>query len=197
MKNLSIADKNHIEYTKMKLKELLEKHTLSEYMKGNENVDYMIHVILHRQAFSKIELHTEYHGKFSEKHDVDKVGMALILGREDAKRIHKLTALHHTKGLEENNEDILAEKIIDWESCHYTKIKSQKTAYEYLITEHKDKEEQLKPIMQKLGIWEERNTKPLTKEAYDAMVKNVSIETIETELKKSYNYLCDLTNEVA
>ena len=188
MKELSIADKNHIQYVVIKLEELLKTDTIHSLHK-NENFEYVKHIILHRHAFAKVEHRTKYHGKFSNEHDVDKIVLALILGREETRRIHKILAPHHNTTVESATHDILVEKIFDWESCHYTKLNEPKTAYEYLVTAKPQYTDKMKPIMEELGLWGEENKSPLTEEHYKQMEDSIDDETIIAEVRKSLKYL--------
>lgn len=187
-KDLEVKDKNHIAYVCMKLKELLSNDTEHQLLK-NPNLVYVKHIILHRHAFAKVEHRTKYHGMFSNEHDVDKIGLALILGREETRRIHKILAPHHNTTVDSATHDILVEKIFDWESCHYTKLDEPKTAYEYLVTAKPQYTDKMKPIMEELGLWGEENKSPLTEEHYKQMEDSIDDETIIAEVRKSLNYL--------
>ena len=59
---------------------------------------------------------------------------------------------------------------------------------EYLMKYHEDKVELMKPIMEELGIWGKNNLEPLTEEHYKQMEESLDIETILSEVTKSYNY---------
>lgn len=187
-KDLEVKDKNHIAYVCMKLKELLANDTEHQLLK-NPNLEYVKHIILHRQAFAKVEHRTQYHGMFSNEHDIDKIGLALVLGRDDTRRIHKILAAHHNTTVEDATKEILVEKIFDWESCHYTKLDEPKTAYEYLTTAKPQYLEKMKPIMEELGLWGEENKSPLTEEHYKQMSESLDMETVIAEVRKSLNYL--------
>lgn len=187
MKELSIADKNHIQYVVMKLTELLQTDAINKLHK-NENLDYVKHIILHRQAFAKVEHRTKYHGMFSNVHDIDKIGLALILGRDEARRIHKEIAPHHNVTVDNNDEE-LVEKIFDWESCHYTKIGKTKTAYEYLTENKPEYLDRMTPLLKELKLWNEKKQPVLTKEHYNQMADSIDDETLLAEVRKSLNYL--------
>lgn len=185
-KDLDVRDKNYIAYVELQLKLILSNSPMEQIL-DNPNLEYVKHLILHRQAFSKVEHRTKYHGKFSNLHDIDKVGIALVLGKEETKRLHKVLAEHHNVKWE-LGEERLVEKVIDWESCHYSKLGEPDTAYEYLMKYHEDKVELMKPIMEELDVWEKHNLEPLTEEHYKQMEESLDMETILSEVTKSYKY---------
>ena len=190
-KRLTIEEYNRIAYAKIKLKELLDSPNCIELIRQNPNYDYMMHVIAHRDAFARLEAHTVYHGRFSPSHDIEKVGLGLVLGRETTKYIHKKTAPHHNVDWYNPNFDILTEKVFDWESCHYTKLKSPETAYDYVGLAYPDKLQLLKPILSELGLWDKHNVNPLQPEQYEKIVSSIHDEHILAELRKSYAYICE------
>jgi hypothetical protein len=188
-KKLTINEQNHIDYVKLKLKELLNMTDCLEVIKENPNYQYMLHVIAHRDAFARLESHTSYHGVFSPEHDIDKVGLGLILGKDIAKSIHKKTAPHHNIDWSNPDSNIIVEKMFDWESCHYTKTKAPETAYEHTISEHSDKINIVSPILNELGLWGKRNEKPLKQSQYQHILNSIHGEHIMAELRKSYAYI--------
>lgn len=187
---LDVKDKNHISYVCIKLKELLTTD-VERNIEINPNLKYVKHVILHRQAFANVEHKTKYHGMFSLEHDIDKIGISLILGKDEAKRLHKLLAPHHNVSWKKN--DIrLVEKAIDWESCHYSKLNKQATAYEYLMKCKSDKVEVMEPVLKELGLWKKEHKKKLTEKHYKQMEDSVDMETIISSIKKSLKYLSEV-----
>lgn len=188
-RKLTITEANYIRYAKQKLGELLEHPDAITYIRQNPNFDYVMHLIAHRDAFARIEAHTKYHGMFSNTHDIEKVGLALILGKDIAKQIHRKWADHHNIDWDNPDEMILVEKILDYESAHYTKLNSQETAYEYVLSAHKDKLDVIKPVLEELNIWESTNNSRLTKEKYNQIIDSIHDEHILAEVRKSYIYI--------
>lgn len=186
---LSIRERNHIDYTKCMLEQLLNNADCMKVIRGNPYYEYILHVIAHRDAFRRLELHTEYHDAFSHEHDLDKIGLTLILGKDNAKQIHRKIAKHHNIDWEKPDKMVLVEKIFDWESCHYTKLNSPKTAYEYATSRHPDKMELIEPVLKELDLWEKTNEKVLTSEKYEKIISSMPEEHILSEIRKSYNYL--------
>lgn len=187
---LSIREINNIEYAKIMLKKLLDNQSvIMEELEQNENYPYILHVIAHRDAFARLESHTKYHGQFSNDHDIEKIGLALILGKEKAKTIHKKIAAHHNIDWNNPDDAVLTEKMFDWESCHYTKIDIKYTAYEYATENHKAEMPIIMPKLKELSFWENKNTSPLTKEGYDKIITSLHKEHIISEIRKSYAYL--------
>lgn len=191
-KNLDVKDKNHIHYVCVKLKEILDTDAVHK-LQQNENLYYVKHIILHRQAFARVEHKTKYHGMFSNEHDIDKIGTALILGRDEARRLHKQIAPHHNAKPDCEDKNLIVEKIFDWECSHYTKLGKSKTAYEYMVAVRSEFSDAMTPYLKELGLWEERNATPLTKEHYKQMEDSIDMETIIAEVRKSYNYLKGLS----
>lgn len=188
-RKLTIMEVNNIRYAKRKLNELLEHPDAITYIRQNPNFDYVIHLIAHRDAFARLESSTKYHGMFSNTHDIEKIGLSLILGKDIAKQIHRKWAAHHN--IDWNNPDkmILVEKLLDYESCHYTKMNAQDTAYEYVMLAHKDKLAIIEPVLKELDMWENVNGGYLTKETYHQIIDSIHDEHILAEVRKSYIYI--------
>ena len=186
---LSIKERNHIDYAKYMLKALLNNADCMNVIRKNQSYEYILHVIAHRDAFRRLELHTAYHDAFSHEHDVDKIGLSIILGKDEAKKIHRKIAKHHNIDWENPDKAILIEKIFDWESCHYTKLNSPKTAYEYATSQHQDKMTIIEPVLKELDLWQKTNENILTEEKYNKIIASVHEEHILSEIRKSYAYL--------
>lgn len=191
LENISNQDVRSILYAKNKLSKILRNPNALEIIKSNDNYDYMIHVILHRKTIKKLASKIpNYKDDFSETHDIEKIGLCLILDKRQVKRIHKAIAQHHNVNWDRPNKNLLIEKAIDWESCHYTKLNSQDTAYEYYLRTTEKSQNVMRPILQKLNFWNKYNTSPLTQKEYDNMVKNLDDDYILSEVKASYEFLC-------
>lgn len=188
--NLSIEDINNIEYAVLRLKELNKAGFPDEVIKNNKYYEYICHVILHRNAIHKIEMNSIYKNyRITAYHDIDKIGLTFVLGKDIAKRIHKKWAVHHNLDWENPNNHILIEKIMDYESCHYTKLREPDTAYEYSMKTHPEKMEIIEPILIGLRVNKEVNNNPLTEEKYKEMINSISLNDIRVELMRSYNFL--------
>ena len=189
--DLTIQDKNYINYAVIKLGHILREQDIYDFILNNPNYKYLQHVILHRESFKHLEAHTPYHGKYSGLHDIDKVGLCLVFDKDMTKQLHKRIAEHHNIDWSKLDKNILIEKAFDWESCHYTKLDNQCTAWEYLQTQPTSIQDRMTPILKELGFTK-TNTEPLTPEKYDMLVAHLHMETIIAEVKKSYAYLSTL-----
>jgi hypothetical protein len=129
---------------------------------------------------------------FSKEHDIDKVGLGLILGKESAKIIHKKIAPHHNIDWDNPDKNILVEKMLDYESCHYTKLGHPDTAYEYVMKTKKEYINVIKPVLRELNLWGFKSNRKLTQETYEKIIASIPDEYVISELYKSYQYLIDL-----
>lgn len=84
---------------------------------------------------------------------------------------------------------ILVEKLLDYESCHYTKLNSQETAYEYSLVAHPDKMLFIEPVLKELKIWKHENTEKLTPEQYIQILEGIDDNHILEEVQASYEYI--------
>lgn len=189
MDGLSVKDKNNINYAKCVLRMILNNANAIDTIRENKEYGYVLHLIAHRDVFRALELHTAYHGAFSNEHDIDKIGLSIALGKDRAREIHKKIAKHHNINWENPDRTILVEKLFDWESCHYTKLGVYETAYEYSMRKHLDVINIIEPMLKELGFWESKNENILTPERYSKIVESIPEEHILSEVRKSYAYL--------
>lgn len=192
LENISKKDTKDIRYAKNRLGTILRQHNALEIIKSNEKYNYMIHVILHRKTVKKLASEItipNYVDEFSQMHDIEKIGLCLSLDKSQVRHIHKAIAQHHNVNWNRPNKDLLIEKAIDWESCHYTKLNSQQTAYEYCLTTTKASQATIKPILKQLNFWKKYNKNPLTQEQYDELVAGLSDDYILSEVQACYDFL--------
>lgn len=157
--------------------------------KNQERIDYIAHVLLHRNAFCFLESKTPYVQKFSEYHDFDKIACAFVLGVEETKKLHKQIAPHHNIDWKHPDKLLLIEKAIDWECSHYTKLHRTESAYEYLLHYHPDKKDIMKPILKELGYWKKPHDYELLEYHYECMVHEITDMDYYKAILKSAEYL--------
>ncbi len=114
-------------------------------------LDYVKYTLLHRKAFRQVE--KELLGKVSLRgylHDLDKVFLYPLLGKNLTSKLHRKFARHH-----KNSAKILAdykEMVIDWECARYTKPDKPLNAYDTLYKYYPELEENILPILKWLKI---------------------------------------------
>lgn len=186
---LTLIEAKYIFYAKRELYKILENKNSLDYIKTSPNFEYVMHIIAHRDAFKTIEKNTKYSGLFSNQHDIEKIGLSLVLGKNIAKQIHRKWADHHNIDWDNPDPMILVEKLLDYESCHYTKLNSQETAYEYSLVAHPDKMLFIEPVLKELKIWKHENTEKLTPEQYIQILEGIDDNHILEEVQASYEYI--------
>ena len=190
---LSVGDRNDIDYAIIMLSKMLKNEINEDEIKNNPNYKYIMHVILHRKAFKHLEEKTDYKGVYSKQHDIDKIGLALVLGKDKAKKIHHKWAPHHSSfDWSDPDELIFIEKIIDWECSHCTKLDRKETAWEYFIKKYSSPEniKFVEPLFLELNMKHKKDKKhKLTKKKYEEMVSKVSFKEVISEIQNSYDFL--------
>lgn len=179
----------YVNYTKIMLESLLEDPDIVSRLRQDPKYEYALYVIAHRKAFKELESQTRYKGVFSPKHDIEKIGLTVVFGKEVTKILHKKLAPHHNEDWANPDRSVLVEKVFDWESSHYTKVEAPMTAYEFMCHAYPEHRGLLEPILKELGFWGHRNQTPLTEEQYESVIDSISDECLLAELQASYEYI--------
>ena len=117
----------------------------------NSRFHYISYTIKHRKAFRKVE--KELFGKISFRgivHDLDKVFLYLLLGKDKASEIHRKYARHHVNSAKTYKD--YKEMVVDWECARLTKPDKPLNAYDTLYKYYPFLEDKILKILQNLGI---------------------------------------------
>lgn len=114
-------------------------------------LDHIKYTLDHRVAFRDVE--KQLYGKVSIRgwlHDLDKVFLYALLGKEKTSKLHKKYARHHRNRAK--TEKDFREMVIDWECARYTKSDKPLNAYDTLYKYYPEMESKILPILQELKI---------------------------------------------
>lgn len=114
-------------------------------------LDHIKYTLDHRVAFRDVE--KQLYGKVSIRgwlHDLDKVFLYALLGKEKTSKLHKKYARHHR--FRAKTEKDFREMVIDWECARYTKSDKPLNAYDTLYKYYPEMESKILPILQELKI---------------------------------------------
>lgn len=114
-------------------------------------LDHIKYTLDHRVAFLHHE--KQLYGKVSIRgwlHDLDKVFLYALLGKEKTSKIHKKYAGHHR--FKAKTEKDFREMVIDWECARYTKPDKPLNAYDTLYRYYPELEDKILPILKELKI---------------------------------------------
>lgn len=117
----------------------------------NENKDYQLYTINHKQAMIAVML--SLYGRVTKSailHDNDKLYTHGITTIEEAKVLHRSYSRHHRNNTQ--TELDVVERVIDYECARFTKEKLQKNACLTVKTLFPDDYEQLEPTLSELGL---------------------------------------------
>lgn len=112
---------------------------------------YIGYTIRHRKAFRKVE--KELFHKVTIRgylHDLDKVFLYLLLGKERTSEIHRKYSRHHINKARTYKD--YCEMVVDWECARYTKPDKPLNAYDTLYKFYPQIENKILPILKDLGI---------------------------------------------
>ena len=87
-------------------------------------------------------------------HDVDKLSLYMIMDKMSTQKKHQDTQAHHFGNSIIKTDLDYMEAVIDWESARYTKPDKPLNAYDTLYKFYPEYEDQVLPILKKLGIAE-------------------------------------------
>lgn len=116
-----------------------------------KRLNYINYTIQHRRAFRKVE--KQLFKKVSLRgwlHDIDKVFLYLILGKEKTHNLHKKYS-HHHKNKACTDKDY-EQMVIDWECARYTKPDKPLNAYDTLYKYYPELEDKIIPILIRLNL---------------------------------------------
>ena len=119
-------------------------------MRERRTRDYIKHTIRHRKAFRRVEKRLT--GRNSIRgyiHDLDKIILYPILGRELTNRLHKKFSKHHERA--ECEEDYI-HQMIDWQSAPITKENRPYNAYQTMRLYHMNEEGIYMHLLLKYGL---------------------------------------------
>lgn len=123
---------------------------MKEFKYGLECVKYTLN---HKRAFLKVE--KELLGKNTLKgylHDIDKVLMYPIFGKEITSRYHRRNRAHHIESNKYKTKKDFIESVIDWECARYTKPDKPLNARETLYKFYPEYKNIYLPIIEELGL---------------------------------------------
>lgn len=109
------------------------------------------YTIKHRKAFRTVE--KELYHKVSFRgyiHDLDKVVLYFLLGKELTSKIHKNLARHHIKRAK--TEKDFKEMLVDWECARFTKPDKPLNAYDTLYTHYPELESKILPLLKEVNL---------------------------------------------
>ena len=120
-------------------------------MQKYRRIDYVKYTLAHRKAFRRVE--RMIFGKNSLRayfHDLDKVFLYPILGKDLTTKLHRRFARHHAR----NAKNLADYKmmICDWESARYTKPDKPLDAYETLFTLYPHLSDEVLPLLRQYGL---------------------------------------------
>lgn len=119
--------------------------------KRKSRIDNIRYTLKHRVAFRMVE--KQLYGKISIRgwlHDLDKVFLYTLLGKEKTSKLHKKYARHHKNSARTKAD--FKEMVIDWECARYTKPDKPLNAYDTLYKYYPELEDKILPILKELKI---------------------------------------------
>ena len=120
-------------------------------MQKYRRMDYVKYTWDHRKAFLMVE--KKIFGKNSFRayfHDLDKVFLYPLLGKELTTKIHRSFARHHAKNAKSLKD--MQMMICDWESARYTKPDKPLDAYETLFAYYPHLADKVLPLLREYGL---------------------------------------------
>lgn len=113
--------------------------------------DYIKYTLDHRKAFRQVE--KDLFGKVSLRgyfHDLDKVFLYFLFGKDITSKIHRNFSHHHIKCAK--SEKDYKEMVVDWECARFTKPDKPLNAYDTLYKYYPQIESKILPILVDLDI---------------------------------------------
>ncbi len=155
------------------------------------NFDNLVYTYKHRKVLmylAKKYFDDEELFKNIEKHDMDKMYLLMFYDKKSINKFHRSVSSHHDNEIPKSELDY-EEMILDWESARYTKDDKPLNAYDTLIKFYPNLQEQIMPILERIGL----NYSTLDK---DEDVVNY-VKTLETVTKDDLrNELLNYVNEL-
>lgn len=108
------------------------------------------YTLKHKRAFLRVEKQLlGYNTLRGYLHDLDKVILYPILGKELTSKLHKKWSRHHNRA--RTIQDMM-EVVCDWECARFTKEDKPLSAREFLYKHNQDVINRFEPILQLLGL---------------------------------------------
>lgn len=126
-------------------------HTLEQLGLCNENREYQIYTLNHKQAFMALE--QKLRGQITLSgilHDVDKLVLYGLMPKEEASALHRKYAYHHINNCETARD--LEDCVIDYECARFTKADKPLNAYNTIFKYCPNQYERLKPALDKFRL---------------------------------------------
>lgn len=117
----------------------------------NRRLNYIQYTLRHRKEFKRVEKELLGHNTIRcLVHDLDKVILYLILGKNLTTKIYRRFAKHHIKSAKSKNDFI--EMIIDWECSRFSKSDKPLNAYGTLYKFYPELEDKILPLLKELNL---------------------------------------------
>lgn len=114
-------------------------------------MDYVRYTLNHRKAFRKVE--KQLFGRISLRgylHDLDKVFLYPLLGKDITSKIHRRFAHHHIRCAKTKKD--FQQMVVDWECARLTKPDKPLNAYDTLYAFYPQLEEKILPILKEVKL---------------------------------------------
>ncbi len=119
-------------------------------MSKHSRMDYVKYTLAHRKAFREVE--KELFGKVSISgylHDMDKVLLYPIFGKDMVSKWHREFSKHHKKACKYKH---YCQMVVDWECARKTKADKPLNAYDTLYKFYPELEDKILPILKELKL---------------------------------------------
>ena len=122
-----------------------------------KNKDRIIYTVNHRKAFRNIEKELLGHNTFrSLFHDLDKVFLYMFLPYKTVHNFHRKYSRHHS--IKAHTRSDYIQMAIDWECARFTKPDKPLDARKTLDMFYPELKDDMIPILEELGLWEDRGS---------------------------------------
>ncbi len=149
-----------------------------------KNFDKLVYTYKHRKILTYLAekyYNNEELIKQLENHDMDKMYSLLFYDKKDINKFHRALSTHHDNDIPKTELDYV-EMILDWESARYTKDDKPLNAYDTLIKFYPHLEDQILPLLKKMGIDKSTLEKEKDIVEYANTLSNVTEDDIKKEL---------------
>jgi hypothetical protein len=149
-----------------------------------KNFDKLVYTYKHRKILTYLAekyYNNEELIKQLENHDMDKMYSLLFYDKKDINKFHRALSTHHDNDIPKTELDYV-EMILDWESARYTKDDKPLNAYDTLIKFYPHLEDQILPLLKKMGIDKSTLEKEEDIVEYANTLSNVTEDDIKKEL---------------
>ncbi len=149
-----------------------------------KNFDKLVYTYKHRKILTYLAekyYNNEELIKQLENHDMDKMYSLLFYDKKDINKFHRALSTHHDNDIPKTELDYV-EMILDWESARYTKDDKPLNAYDTLIKFYPHLEDQILPLLKKMGMDKSTLEKEEDIVEYANTLSNVTEDDIKKEL---------------